>query len=110
MSEKRDDNTKDGGETEDEREENTLGRDWWYRVPLKHLLRVYDLMKRQGTRKLPLGVDSDSQPRECCPICGREFEEVHEANLCNHGARWITAEVFTPEELITSDDDYAWCE
>ena len=49
MSEKRDDNTKDGGETEDEREENTLGRDWWYRVPLKHLLRVYDLMKRQGT-------------------------------------------------------------
>ena len=81
-----------------------LTRAEWRAVPAKDLCRVYDLMKKQGTRPLPLG--DPKCPKECCPICGYEFETVREANVCP--TRHYGEQVFTPEELITSDDDYAW--
>lgn len=46
--------------------------------------------------------------RCCCPICGHEFDEVKEINICptQHYGR----QEFIPDELITDDDDYAWCQ
>jgi len=46
--------------------------------------------------------------KDQCPICGAQIEEVTEdqTNYCSqldcHGP-------FFPEELISEDDDYAWC-
>jgi hypothetical protein len=78
----------------------------WATVPEKDLGRVYELMKRQGTRPLPLG--DPKCPKECCPICGHEFDPVREANVCP--TAHYGEQVWTPEQLITGDDDYAWVE
>lgn len=45
--------------------------------------------------------------KNVCPICGHEFYEVKELNVCKHHGPWT--EAFTREELITDEDDYAWC-
>ena len=45
----------------------------------------------------------------CCPICGHEFDEVKDTgNICptpHYGVQ-----TFDREQLIGSDDDYAWVE
>lgn len=49
--------------------------------------------------------------RDCCPICGTAFEVVTESNTCNYGVnrRGQPHGPFSPDELITEEDDYAWC-
>lgn len=58
---------------------------------------------------------SEPLPRNCCPICGYEFddEEIQrvidkksESLVCRSrfGPHWQGQ----PDELITSDHDYAW--
>jgi rubredoxin len=50
---------------------------------------------------------SGGLPRNRCPICGHEFDEVKAVNVCptiHYGEQ-----EFTPDDLITDDDDYAWC-
>lgn len=47
----------------------------------------------------------------CCPICGHEFD----SDDVFIGLVWCPTqhygeEFFTLDELITSDDDYAWCQ
>jgi hypothetical protein len=49
----------------------------------------------------------DQKPRDCCPVCGYQFEEVKELNEC---PRHKPTESFAPDELIAEDDDYAYCE
>jgi hypothetical protein len=45
--------------------------------------------------------------RDCCPICGHQFSEVRDINICTTDHRgWGVA--FLREELIHRDDDYAW--
>jgi hypothetical protein len=62
-----------------------------------------------------------TQPvHNCCPICGHEFDEVQEWNECptskdtgGHGCGRDDAPTrnhFHRDQLITSDDDYAWCQ
>lgn len=41
--------------------------------------------------------------KNCCPICGHEFEPVQETNTCPN-----CGEVTAAENLITEDDDYVW--
>lgn len=49
-----------------------------------------------------------SQVKNCCPICGYQFDEVEDINICPTGHEgW--GNKFTKDELITEDDDYAWC-
>lgn len=45
--------------------------------------------------------------RDRCPICGHQFVEVKDVNVCptEHGGQ----QEFAREELIGEDDDYAWC-
>lgn len=45
-------------------------------------------------------------PRNCCPVCGKEFDPVQAINICkNHSPN---GEKYTPDELITEWDDCAW--
>lgn len=96
-----------------------IPQEWWNAIPDEDLIRVYDLMKAQGTRPLPLEtIGSEIRagsyyrpagplPLNICPICGHEFDDVYEANVCP--VPHYHEQVFTPEELISSDSDYAWC-
>jgi hypothetical protein len=62
----------------------------------------------------------EQQDRNCCPICGHEFDDVQEWNECptvlnrgGHGmgqAEAPTRNHFHRDELITSNDDYLWCQ
>jgi hypothetical protein len=45
--------------------------------------------------------------RVCCPVCGYEFDEVKDVNVCP--TRHYGIQNFTPDELLNTDDDYAWC-
>jgi hypothetical protein len=46
-------------------------------------------------------------PKDCCPICGYQYEDL-EKELdnwqCIDCGHWIHK-----DELITEEDDYAWC-
>jgi hypothetical protein len=46
-------------------------------------------------------------PRDCCPICGHQFQEVQDVNVCP--TEHYGEQEFTRDELISEDDDYAWC-
>lgn len=46
---------------------------------------------------------NDEMKKNCCPICGHEFEEINDINVCPN-----CGEVSKPEDLITEDDDYLW--
>lgn len=49
-------------------------------------------------------------PRDCCPICGHQFDEVKEVNVCPCKGHWNIQKEFTPDELITDSDDYLYCQ
>jgi hypothetical protein len=57
-------------------------------------------------RELPLK-NKMGKEKDTCPICGHQFDEVEEENVCptyHYGEQ-----TFKPEDLITDDDDYLWC-
>lgn len=61
-------------------------------------------------RDLPLTTESYGEilPKDRCPICGECFDPVKEVNVCtNSGGGTRT---FSPEDLITENDDYEWCQ
>lgn len=49
----------------------------------------------------------DTRKRHC-PICNYEFEELAEVNICPNTHYGENS--FTHEQLITEDEDYAWCQ
>lgn len=52
-------------------------------------------------------MNEENKIKDRCPICGYQFDEVLDINICptlHYGEN-----NFTPDELITDDDDYAWC-
>lgn len=42
-------------------------------------------------------------PRDCCPICGYQFDDVRKVQVCPY-----CYEESEADKLITLDDDYAW--
>lgn len=44
-----------------------------------------------------------SLPRDCCPVCGHQFEEVTEQQTCPR-----CEQTSCRDDLITEDADYAW--
>lgn len=56
--------------------------------------------------------ETPNVPQTCCPICGHEFDEVkEEGNTHRYGPAGIfTHGPFTKDELIGTQDDYAWCQ
>lgn len=44
--------------------------------------------------------------RDRCPVCGYQFEEAQEQNTC---PKHSPTELFSRDELIGEDDDYAYC-
>lgn len=58
-------------------------------------------------RELPLIADN-GLPKCRCHICGHEFDPVLEVNVCPRAPHYGESS-YTPEDLITEDDDYAWC-
>ena len=41
--------------------------------------------------------------KNCCPICGHEFEVICDINKCPQ-----CGEITRKDKLITEDDDYLW--
>ena len=52
-------------------------------------------------------VEEENKVKNCCPICGHEFEEIKPINVCP--TFHYFEQEFKPEELIGRWDDYAWC-
>lgn len=59
---------------------------------------------------------SNNLPRDCCPICGHQFDqhyldslEPDQPFICPNHDIWKNDPI-TKESLITEDDDYAWVE
>ena len=58
------------------------------------------------TYKNPDGTE-ETLPKCRCPICGHTFYEVKEKNICP--TKHYGDQEFTPDQLVTDNDDYAWC-
>lgn len=60
--------------------------------------------------------------KDRCPVCGKQFDQVAEINVCRYTPdssirldrntlllHHPYSNYFTPEDLITEEDDYEWC-
>lgn len=72
------------------------------------MAEIPEVLEEKPGRELPLK-DANGLEKNQCPVCGyRFYDDVHEFNICPKGHQ-AHGEVFTPEQLITEDDDYLYC-
>jgi hypothetical protein len=48
----------------------------------------------------------DTKEKDRCPVCGYQFDEVRDLNTCPQHS---PTQSFDRDQLITDDDDYAYC-